>query len=108
MRRARIRIHGEPAAVLDEVAPGESYHLTYGKGYRGPPVSLTLPVREEPYEFDAFPAFLDGLLPEGVRLEALLRLAKIDRADLLGQIFAVGEDLVGAVTVHALESEDGA
>jgi serine/threonine-protein kinase HipA len=39
------------------------------------------------------------VLPEGVMLEALLKQRKIDRNDLFGQLVAVGEDLVGAVSV---------
>jgi serine/threonine-protein kinase HipA len=59
-----------------------------------------MPVRERSFDFDRFPPFFDGLLPEGVLLEALLKRRKIDRHDYFGQILAVGEDLVGAVTVR--------
>lgn len=108
MRRARVLVHGEPAATLEETARDRGYRLRYLEGYRGPPVSLTLPVRPEPYDFDEFPPFFDGLLPEGVRLEALLRQAKLDAQDRLGQLVTVGADLVGAVTVEALPEEQDA
>jgi serine/threonine-protein kinase HipA len=84
--------------VLTEVQPGREYRFVYNPGYRGNPVSLTLPVRPEAYEFDTFPPFFDGLLPEGVQLEGLLKLGKIDRNDLFSQLMAVGEDMVGNVT----------
>jgi len=42
------------------------------------------------------------LLPEGVNLDAFLRRTKIDRRDYLSQLLAVGQDLVGAVTVAAI------
>ncbi len=100
-------MHGEPAALLEELAPRGACRLSYLKGYRGPPVSLRLPVQQEPYELPGFPAFLDGLLPEGQQLEALLRQAKIDTADRLSQIVTVGADLVGAVTVEELSLEEG-
>ncbi|MBZ0266730.1 HipA N-terminal domain-containing protein [bacterium] len=103
MRRVRVLVHGRPAAVLEEVAPGREYRLQYDPGYDGPPVSLALPVSDGEFTFDRFPPFFDGLLPEGVRLEALLRQAKIDAADHLSQLLAVGGDLVGAVTVEAVE-----
>ncbi|MQY80452.1 MAG: toxin HipA, partial [Bacteroidetes bacterium] len=51
------------------------------------------------FEFDEFPPFFDGLLPEGFQLEALLKQKKIDRDDLFIQLITVGEDLVGAVTI---------
>ena len=63
-------------------------------------MSLTLPVQGQPHEFPGFPPFFDGLLPEGVMLEGLLRLRKLDRRDGFGQLLAVGGDLVGAVTVR--------
>ncbi|MFO7654459.1 MAG: HipA N-terminal domain-containing protein [Candidatus Krumholzibacteriia bacterium] len=103
MREASVRVHGEIAAVLAEVERGHRYVLRYVDDYTGPPVSLALPVRPEPYAFDEFPPFFDGLLPEGSQLEALLRRAKLDADDHLGQLLAVGGDLVGAVTVSALE-----
>ena len=56
-------------------------------------------MRDEPYQFDGFPPFFDGLLPEGAQLEALLRQQKLDRDDGFGQLLTVGGDLVGAVTV---------
>jgi len=107
MRRARVLIHGEPAAVLEEIAPAVRYRLTYITGYDGPPVSLALPVRSAAYRFTRFPAFFDGLLPEGPQLEGLLRIRKIDRGDLFAQLVAVGADVVGCVTVEELaEGED--
>ena len=107
MRRARILVHGEAAATLEETERDRRYTLTYVEGYRGPPVSLTLPVRLEPYVFDEFPPFFDGVLPEGVRLEALLRQAKLDARDRFGQLATVGADVVGAVTIEPLPEDRG-
>lgn len=109
MRTAKVLVHGEPAGLLEEIERSRRYRFSYFEGYRGPPVSLTLPVRRETYEFDRFPPFFDGLLPEGLQLEALLRQAKIDAGDYLAQLAAVGADLVGAVTVEgALDNPEGA
>lgn len=100
MRRAEVALHGVLAGHLVEEAPGRRYRFEYAAGYAGPPVSLTLPVRAEPYGFEDFPPFFDGLLPEGFQLEALLRHKKLDRDDRFGQLVAVGADTVGAVTVR--------
>ena len=97
MRQARVFVHDRPAGVLREEPSG--YAFAYDAGYDGPPVSLTMPVQSEPYVFDRFPPFFDGLLPEGTMLEALLRQRKLDRSDYMGQLLAVGKDVVGAVTV---------
>jgi serine/threonine-protein kinase HipA len=103
MRKADIFMHGAKAGVLEEIEPGALYRFSYCTDYTGPPVSLTLPVIATPYEFNDFPPFLEGLLPEGYNLEALLRARKIDRNDLFSQLIAVGADLVGALTVREVE-----
>lgn len=97
-QRARILQRGILAGHLESLEGG-AWHFVYEPGYAGPPVSLGLPVRAEPYVFPAFPPFLDGLLPEGAQLEALLRQRKIDRRDGYRQLIAVGRDLVGSLQV---------
>jgi len=99
MRTADVFVHGKLAGRLSEDEPGGPYTLSYAPEYDGPPVSLTMPVRTEPYSFKHFPPFFDGLLPEGWQLDALLKRQKLDRKDFMGQLLAVGEDMVGAVTV---------
>ncbi|MDX2346428.1 MAG: HipA N-terminal domain-containing protein [Legionella sp.] len=47
-----------------------------------------------------FPGFFEGLLPEGVILEALLRQYKIDENDYFQQLIIVGRNVVGAVTIE--------
>ena len=99
MRQAKIYCHGVFAGVLTENDDGH-YHFAYMPEYKGAPISLTLPTSQKEYTFDSFPAYFDGLLPEGLQLEALLKQAKLDRTDYLGQLTTIGRDLVGAVTVE--------
>lgn len=99
MRTASVFVHDKPAGLLTEEIPNGEYAFAYSSGYEGPPVSLALPVRAKPYRFNRFPPFFDGLLPEGWQFEALLKRAKLDRSDRMGQLLAVGADTVGAVTV---------
>ena len=58
-----------------------------------------MPKKDKVYKFDRFPPFFDGLLPEGIQLEGLLKIRKIDKNDYFSQLIAVGEDMVGVVTV---------
>jgi serine/threonine-protein kinase HipA len=102
MRSAKAFFENDLAGYLIELEDGKKYRFQYESGYSGPPISLTMPVREEPYLFDEFPPFFDGLLPEGFLLEALLRLKKIDRNDKFGQLLILGADTVGAVTVKGM------
>jgi len=101
MRIAEICLHGTRVGVLNELDNGHC-QFQYDFDYAGAPVSLTMPVKLEPYNFETFPPFFDGLLPEGLMLEALLRQLKIDRRDSFAQLCAVGGDLVGAVTVEQI------
>ncbi len=98
MRQAIVKVHDLDAGILTQM-DDQRYRFEYHKGYMGMPVSLTMPIREAAYEFDSFPPFFDGVLPEGGQLEGLLRIRKIDRHDYFSQLLAVGQDLVGAVTV---------
>jgi len=100
MRKANVYFDGTLAGVLEEIARGKRYRFLYADRYEGSPISLTMPVRQAAYEFDRFPTFFEGLLPEGPMLEGLLRQRKIDAHDYLGQLLAVGGELVGAVTVE--------
>ena len=79
------------AGILEKLEDGK-YQFTYHPDYQGAPVSLTMPLTNKIYEFDKFPPFFEGLLPEGIMLEALLRKYKLDRNDYFGQLIKVGQD----------------
>jgi len=105
LRRAEVRQLGELAGHLTE-RPEGGWAFTYLDDYEGPPISLTMPRRAEPYEFAAMPPALEGLLPEGFQLESLLRTHKIDRHDTFRQLVTVGADLVGSLTIHEVQPEE--
>lgn len=100
MRSAWVNMHSERTGLLEELVQGKRYRFTYLNDYKGEPISRIMPVDSSPYEFDRFPPFFDGLLPEGVMLEGMLRQKKIDRDDMFSQLLAVGCEMVGAVTVE--------
>ncbi|WBV69678.1 HipA N-terminal domain-containing protein [Legionella pneumophila] len=100
MRKAYVSVSGIKAGILEELQGG-TYQFTYFEDYHGAPVSLTMPLKNKVYDFDVFP-FFEGLLPEGIMLEALLRKYKIDKNDYFGQLILVGQDVVGAVTIEEI------
>lgn len=102
MRKARILVNNIEAGIFEKLKDN-GYRFTYHTDYQGAPVSLTLPLTTKIYEFKAFPSFFEGLLPEGIMLEALLRKFKIDKNDYFEQLIKVGNDVVGAVTIRELE-----
>ncbi|MGZ3633391.1 MAG: HipA N-terminal domain-containing protein [Parachlamydiaceae bacterium] len=99
MKKANVFVDEVFAGELIEVEKGRLYQFIYTDSYEGLPVSLTMPTTQKVYEYNRFPPFFEGVLPEGLMLEGLLKLAKIDRQDLMTQLITVGGDLVGNVTV---------
>lgn len=100
MKKANIYLHGKHAGILEEQEYFKKYVFTYDDDYKGNPISVTMPIQKEPYIYSNFPPFFDGLLPEGVLLEGLLKQKKIDKNDFFSQLIAVGNDTVGAVTIQ--------
>lgn len=100
MNSARVFQKNQLAGMLEAYDDG-SYRFTYEPGYCGEPVSLTMPTSQPVWEFPNFPAPFEGLLPEGVQLDALLRIRKLDQHDLFGQLLAVGNDVVGSLCIKA-------
>lgn len=103
MKKANVFVSGILAGELLEVEREKLYRFNYFEQYKGPSVSLTMPLTHRIYEYDRFPPFFEGVLPEGWMLEGLLKQAKIDRNDLMSQLIQVGGDLVGNVTIEAVE-----
>lgn len=103
MRKAKVYNFGIYAGVLTELEKGKKYQFNYDVNYNGAPISLTLPIKQREYVFDEFPPFFEGLLPEGIQLDALLRQTKIDRNDFFSILLITGKDLVGSVTLEKTE-----
>lgn len=104
MRKAKVYVRGIEAGILTEVGRNKEYVFVYLDEYNGTDVSMTMPKNIKVYKFDKFPPFFDGLLPEGHQLEGLLKIRKFDRKDHFSQLMAVGDDMVGAVTVKEISA----
>ena len=104
MRKAIVFVHGKRAGILTEVS-ANNYNFDYDENYQDAAVSLTMPRSHKKYSYPSFPPFFEGLLPEGVQLEGLLRNGKLDKKDYFSQLIATGNDLVGSVTVKSVDNE---
>jgi len=85
------------------------YIFTYDKSYllgrENPPISLTLPLREEPYYSPYLFPFFFNMLSEGENRQLQSQLLHIDADDDFGILLATAQyDTIGAVTVKPLES----
>ena len=110
MRTAQVLYNGRLAGVLYKSAG--TYRFIYDKNYLATagsrPVSLTLPLREAPYENDVlFPAFVN-MLSEGANKAMQNRLLKIDENDYFGLLLATaGSDNIGPLTIKELDELTG-
>jgi len=102
MRIAKVYMHNKLAGYLTEIEKNKKYKFSYDDNYKEEPISLTMPVELKEFNFDSFPSFFDGLLPEGIQLDGLLRFKKIDKDDYFSQLIATRADLVGAVSVEEI------
>ena len=93
-------MHNIHAGYLTEEIKNKKYKFSYDNNYKGNPVSLIMLVDTKEFHFNSFPPFFDGLLPEGIQLDGLLRIKKINKEDYFSQLITIGSDLVGAVCVE--------
>ena len=92
--------HDMPAGILSETDDGYvfEYDAEYLSGNAGP-VSLTLPIRKEPYVSKVLFPFFDGLIPEGWLLDIAEKNWKIDARDRMGLLLVCCRDCIGAVSI---------
>lgn len=107
-RRAVVRLDGQPVGTLVEA--GRQVTFAYDAQWLARadavPVSVTLPLRPEPYVTASLHPFFENLLPEGWLLELATRKLKISKDDAFGLLLATCADCVGAVEI--VPAEDAA
>jgi len=109
-RSAEVRLDGQRVGVLRET--GRQIEFRYAAEWltnpAAVPVSLTLPVRDEPYVSEGLHPFFENLLPEGWLLELATKKLKISKDDAFGLLLATCADCIGAVEITPLLDEVGA
>lgn len=103
IRKATVNYKDRLAGYLLETEIG--YQFTYAKDFvrTGRPISVSLPLRFEPYKSNELFSFFKGLLPEGWYLNIVSTTAKVDASDSFGLLLTTTSDTIGAVTVHKIE-----
>ena len=104
-RTAQVMVCGEFAGLLCETDEGYSfeYDSDYLKKESPSPVSLTLPISENPYFSKTLFAFFDGLIPEGWLLDLVVHNWKLNAQDRFGILLVACKDPIGNVSI--LEKE---
>lgn len=100
-RRGTVFFREHPAGRIRETDTGYefSYFTEWIVHPDARPVSLTLPLRTEPYHSTTMFSFFDGLLPEGWLLNIAVRNWKLNPRDRMGLLLTVCRDPIGAVRV---------
>ncbi|HUT13893.1 MAG TPA: HipA N-terminal domain-containing protein [Thermoguttaceae bacterium] len=107
-RIGRVCLAGKPVGTIEEV-DGNTRFTYLAEWLNRPdavPVSLTLPLRDEPYLSKGLHPFFENLLPEGWLLEVSTKTLKISKSDPFGLLLATCGDCAGAVEVIRIESAD--
>ena len=108
MRKAEIHMEGRLAGMLEE--QDRQYVFMYDPEYladdEAHAISLSLPLRAEPYDDKRLFPFFDGLIPEGWLLDIAEQTWKLDPRDRMGLLLACCRDCIGAVSVVAVEAKD--
>lgn len=107
-RHAIVRLDGQRVGMLTE--RGKEAIFAYDREWLArrdaAPVSLTLPLRENPYVSAGLHPFFENLLPEGWLLELATKKLKISKDDAFGLLMATCADCIGAVEI--VPSEEAA
>lgn len=106
-RKAEIKLYDTTAGWLTQ--DEEGYHFVYDSSFlarQNPePISLTMPLQEQPFQSRVMFPFFDGLIPEGWLLDIAQRNWKLNPRDRMGLLLACCKDCIGAVSVHPINVE---
>jgi serine/threonine-protein kinase HipA len=102
-KKGRVYVEDQFVGIIEE---SEGLCIfTYDKAYlekKGSrPISLTLPMRKEPYKEKTMIPFFDGLIPEGWLLNILTDNWKVDPRDRMSLLLLACKDCIGNVSIVA-------
>lgn len=106
-KRGRVYVNDQFAGIIEEKE--NLFIFTYNKNYILNPdarsVSLTLPLRSEPYVDKTMIPFFDGLIPEGWLLDIVIDNWKVDPRDRMQLLLVACKDCIGNISILAEEPQ---
>lgn len=96
-----VYLHGDRAGRLERRSQARlsfTYADEWVEGER-PGVSLSLPVRNDPYAHNECAPFFEGLLPEGEFLKAISRTLHVSARNSFQLLAEIGGECAGAISV---------
>lgn len=109
MRSAHIYYKDVVAGILTETDDGEyrfEYNSSYVTAHPKQVITLTMPVRSEPYTDKRLFPFFEGLIPEGWLLDIAANSWKLNPNDRMGLLLACCRNCIGAVSVIEIPHND--
>jgi serine/threonine-protein kinase HipA len=96
-----VRLQGEPVGILEQTSTGKKA-FTYDST-AVMPISVGMPIREEPYGELQCEAFFGGLLPESETVKKIIgKKYGISPNNSFALLRAIGYDCAGAISFHAI------
>lgn len=109
MRQANVLYDEQVAGTLTETDEGEyifRYDPAYLESKNPQPITLTIPLRPEPYIDKRLFAFFEGLIPEGWLLDIASKNWKLSPNDRMGLLLACCQNCIGAVSIQPVKTEN--
>lgn len=102
--KVRLEIKGEFVNVGELLCDGANMarfvysdkYLTQGYAV---PISVNLPLQEDPFSYEKTEIYFEGLLPEGFTRRSVAQWLKVNENDYLGILRGLGAECLGAVQV---------
>ena len=107
MKSAKIYFDDILVGILtqDESGFTFTYLDEYLNSENSRPISLTLPLRKEPYKSKFLFPFFDGLVPEGFLLNLACSHFHLNYLDRMSILLKTAKDVVGNVSVREIKDE---
>lgn len=104
MKKLNVFVEIGGKQVLAGTISGESTEsavFVYNRDYANNriPISLSLPIRTEPFSPEETRVFFDGLLPEGFTRKSVARRLHLDEEDYLSILEGLGKECIGAIRI---------
>jgi serine/threonine-protein kinase HipA len=96
-----VYLHGQLAGTLERRSQAK-LRFTYDEDWveeERAPLSLSLPVRPDPFDDDECAPFFEGLLPEGEFLKAIARTLHVSATNPFQLLTELGGECAGAISV---------
>lgn len=108
MKKAEVKLYNKRVGILKQTDNG--FEFCYDEAYFLLPdseaISLTIPLKTEPYKSAVLFPFFDGLIPEGWLLDIAQKNWKLNLNDRMELLLTCCKDCLGAVSIERIKEEE--